>query len=80
MNVEIARAVLGWCTVINCGILLFWAVFTMVSRDWQSRLHGKFYGLSVEQFNALNWVAMVLFKMGIILFNLVPYIALRIVA
>ena len=36
--------------------------------------------LSAEQFDAINYTLMVLFKMGVVLFNLVPYIALRIVA
>jgi hypothetical protein len=33
----------------------------------------------VEQFDAIHYAGMTVFKLGIILFNLVPYIALRIV-
>ena len=36
--------------------------------------------LSAEQFDAINYGLMVLFKIGVVLFNLVPYIALRLVA
>ena len=35
--------------------------------------------MSVEQFDALHYVGMALYKLGILLLNLVPYIALRIV-
>ena len=36
--------------------------------------------LSTEQFDTVNFAGIVLYKVGILLFNLVPYIALRIVA
>jgi hypothetical protein len=36
--------------------------------------------LSAERIDAINYAGIVLFKFGIFLFNLVPYIALRIVA
>jgi hypothetical protein len=35
--------------------------------------------LSVEQFDALHYAGMALYKVGILLLNLVPYIALRLV-
>ena len=43
------------------------------------RLHGRWFQLSVQQFDALHYAGMAMFKIGILLFNLVPYIALRIV-
>jgi hypothetical protein len=36
--------------------------------------------LSTEQFDAVNFAGIALYKVGILLFNLVPWIALRIVA
>lgn len=35
--------------------------------------------MPVEKFNAINYKAMALFKLGIMIFNFVPYLALRIV-
>jgi hypothetical protein len=35
--------------------------------------------LSVEQFDMLHYAGMSIFKIGILLLNVVPYIALRIV-
>jgi hypothetical protein len=43
------------------------------------RLGGRWFRVSAEQYDVINLAGIVLFKMGIILFNLVPYIALRIV-
>ena len=79
MNIEILRNMLLWSTVINYGLLLMWAFFFVLAHDWLYRLHSKLVRVSVEQYDALNYGGMLLFKIGILLFNLVPYIALRIV-
>ena len=42
-------------------------------------LHSRWFYLSREQFDALHYAGMALYKIGILLFNLVPYIALHIV-
>jgi hypothetical protein len=39
--------------------------------------HGRWFRLSVEQFDMLHYAGMSIFKIGIILLNLVPYIALH---
>jgi hypothetical protein len=41
--------------------------------------HSRWFHLSVEQFDALHYAGIALYKIGILLFNLVPYIALRLV-
>jgi Family of unknown function (DUF6868) len=79
MNVEIVRDALLWCAVINYGVLLVWFLFFVLAHDWMHRLHGRWFRLSVEPFDAIHYAGMAIFKLGIILFNLVPYIALRIV-
>jgi hypothetical protein len=73
------RDVLLWCAVINYGVLLVWFLFFILAHDFMHRLHGRWFRLSVEQFDALHYAGMGIFKLGIILLNLVPYIALRIV-
>lgn len=79
MNILTARRVLLWCTVINYGILLVWFCFFMLAHDWMYQFHGRWFQLSVEHFDMLHYAAISIYKTGIILLNLVPYIALRIV-
>ena len=79
MTVEMLRNTLGWCAVINIGLLLWWFLFLAFAHDWTQKFHGKWFKLSTEQFDAIHYGGMGLFKMGLILFNLVPYLALRIV-
>jgi hypothetical protein len=79
MSIAIVRKVLLWCAAINYGVLLVWFLFFMLAHEWMYQLHGRWFHLSVEQFDALHYAGMALYKLGILLFNLVPYIALRIV-
>ncbi|PKN63024.1 MAG: hypothetical protein CVU57_21150 [Deltaproteobacteria bacterium HGW-Deltaproteobacteria-15] len=80
MSIEVTRHFLLWCTIINYGILLVWFLVFALGHDWIQRLHGRWFRLSSDQFDALHYAGMAIFKIGIILFNLVPLVALLIVA
>jgi len=79
MNLEIVRGVLLWCAAINYGLLLLWFLFFRFAHGWMYRFHGRWFRMPVEQFDSIHYTAMAIYKIGIILFNLVPYIALHIV-
>lgn len=80
MTIDIVRDVLLWCTVINYGLLLWWFLAFVLMHDWMYRFHGRWFRLSVEQFDAIHYAGMAAYKIGIFLLNLMPYLALRIVA
>ena len=79
MSIAIVRKVLLWCSVINYGVLIVWWLFFLLAHEWMYGLHSRWFHVSVEQFDTLHYAGMALYKIGILLFNLVPYIALRIV-
>jgi hypothetical protein len=76
MSIEATRDFLLWCTVINYGILLLWFLFFAFAHDRVQRIHGRWFRLSGEQFDVLHYGGMAIFKIGIILFNLVPFLVL----
>jgi hypothetical protein len=78
MIIEIARTFLLWCTVINYGVLLVWFLVFVFAHDWIQRIHGRWFRLSRDQFDILHYAGMSIFKIGIILFNLVPLVVLSI--
>lgn len=80
MNVEFVRNFLLWCAVINYGVLLVWFLFFILAHDWMQRLHGRWFRLSAAQFDAVHYAAMAIYKVGVLLFNLVPLLALWIIA
>jgi hypothetical protein len=79
MTLEIIRDMLAWCTVINLGLLILWVLFFKLAHDWTYRMQGKWANISVDKFDAIHYGAMAAFKLAIFVFNLVPYLALRIV-
>lgn len=76
MNTQIIRNLLLWCTVINYGVLLAWFLVFVFAHDWILRIHGRWFRLSNDQFDALHYAGMSVYKIGIILFNLTPLVAL----
>jgi hypothetical protein len=79
MSIEIARGVFLWCAVVNSGVLLWWLLFFVLAHDSMSRLHGRWFRVPADQFDAIHYTGMAVYKIGILLFNLVPYVALRVV-
>ena len=79
MSIAMVRDLLLWCSLINYGLLILWFVLFLLPHDWFYRLWGKWFHLRTEQFDAISFAGIMVFKIGILLFNVVPYIALRIV-
>ena len=80
MSIEFVRSVLLWCTVIDYGILLVWFMAFAFAHDWIQRLHGRWFCLTHDQFDAIHYAGMATFKIGIFLFNLAPCVALSLLA
>ena len=79
MRIETLRDALLWCAVMNYGLLIVWFLLFVLSHEWFYRICSRWFRLTVEQFDAINFAGIALYKLGVLLFNLVPYIALRIV-
>ncbi|MGE5219290.1 MAG: DUF6868 family protein [Chloroflexota bacterium] len=79
MSIDVVRKALLWCAVINYGILLVWFLFFVLAHDWMYLLHTRWFRLSVEQFDMLHYAGMSIFKIGILLLNLVPCVALHLI-
>jgi len=76
MSIEMARSTLLWCTVINYAVLLIWFLLYVLPHGWIYRLSGRWFRLTAEQFDIINYAGIVLYKLGILLLNLVPLGAL----
>ena len=79
MNIQTVRKALLWCTVINYGMLIVWFLSFWIGHDSMYDLNRIWFRVTIEEFDAVNFGGILLYKVGIILFNLVPCIALYIV-
>lgn len=74
---ETAHSLLGHCLLINVGILIFWFVVYGLARELIAKFHGKIFRLAPEQMEAIHYGGMGLYKLLIIVFNLVPWLAMK---
>lgn len=74
------RAVLGWCTLLNFGLLVFVALMLRLVGRSIRQLHARLFGLHEEQLPLVYFQWMAHYKTFVLFFNLMPYLALRLVA
>jgi len=79
MNIRKIRRFLGICTLLNYAILIFWFAVFSLSYDWLYRVHTSWFPMSKENYNVINFLAMAVYKILVLVLNLIPYIALSIV-
>ena len=77
MDINQVTMFFGWCSVINLAVFAFSALFIIVFKDFTTGIHSKLMGVDAAQLPALYFKFMGDFKMFIIIFNLTPYIALK---
>lgn len=65
-----------WSLAANYFVLVLWFGAWVFARPWLRRLHGRWFRLSDESFEAIHYGGMAVFKIGIFLFNLAPLFAL----
>ena len=78
ISIYTAREFFGWCTVINICILLIVTIFIAFARSTISVIHSKLFKLNDTDLSRLYFQFLAQYKLAIYIFNLVPYIALRI--
>ena len=70
------KELLLWCVGINYAVLFVWFGAFVYAHDLMYRLHTRWFKLPVETFDAIHYAGMSIYKIGVILFNLVPLAAL----
>ena len=78
MDITILKSLLGWCLVINYGVLLFWFAVLMLARDWITGLHSRMFDIDAATVSSAHYTLMGHFKLLVFVFNLAPWIALLI--
>jgi len=78
MTIETLRTFFGWCTVINIGLLMFSSIFVIVIRGAALRIHGKMFNLDEKYLSQAYFQFLAQYKIAIIVLNVVPYFALKV--
>ena len=78
MNIETICEFLGWCTIINYGLMILAFLKVYVLRNTLAQFRQELFGLDEESVRRLQGQFFVNYQLVIIVFTLTPYIALSI--
>jgi hypothetical protein len=77
LNRDNLRRFLGWCSVINLGILIYWILALTLGNELVFQIHTWWFDIPHDRFDEIHYTLMGYFKLAIILFNVTPYLVLR---
>ena len=79
MSIELTRSFFCGARLSTTFLLSVWFLVFTLAHDWMRRLHGRWFRLSYEQLILLHYLGMSIYSIGILLFNLLPFIVLWII-
>ena len=77
MTIDQLTAFFGWMAVLNFGLLFVSTIGLFAFRDLGIRIHQKFMGLSQEDLQRAYFRYLATYKLLVLVFNVIPYVALR---
>tara|TARA_R110001583_G_scaffold171120_3_gene324623 strand:- start:2292 stop:2534 length:243 start_codon:yes stop_codon:yes gene_type:complete len=78
MTLEVLTEFLGWASVINIAILLLSTIGLIAMRNAITGIHSKLFGLDEKDLGRAYFQYLAQYKIAIIVLNITPYIALKI--
>ena len=79
MDIQTLTTFLMWCTILNFVLMSISFLMCVFAGDWVYRLHCKWFPLPRETFNVMLYSFISFYKFMFFFFNVIPYVALRLV-
>jgi len=76
MNSDFLWRILLWSLAFNYLVLFIWFFAFVFARPRLRKLHGRWFQMPDSAFDAIHYGGMAVYKIGILLFNLAPLVAL----
>ena len=80
MTIQAVTEFLGWMTVINIIVLSLSTLAVITLRDMMANIRSRLFGLDEAYLGKAYFQYLGQLKVAIIVFNIAPYIALKIMA
>jgi len=80
MIIEVLVRFFMWCSVLNLALLALSVLAATLGGEYLYRMHGRWFSLPREQFKSVIFTVISLYKIGILLFCIVPWITLLIIS
>lgn len=79
-NLDVIAGILIRCFVGGMALLLIWFAWYVFGSDWVYQVHSRWFQLPRQTFDAIHYAGMAITKIAIILFFLLPWIAIKLVS
>jgi len=79
MDIQALTSFFMWCTILNAGLYIYMAAVCVFAPDWLYRMQVRWFQIPRETWDVAIYAFLGLYKMVVIVFNLVPYLALSII-
>jgi len=77
MDQQYLARVLLKCIILGCGLLLLWFIIVLVGGNAAFALHSMIFDITRHDFDLLQYWGMGLTKIFILVFFVIPFIAIR---
>ena len=79
MDLDRLQEFLLWSLLVNTGIYMISLVGVLSLRRFMCKIHAKLFGVSEETVNKVIYLYLAIYKLLLIVFNLVPWIAIQLI-
>ena len=79
MNLDQLTEFFKWMTIINIVLLVLSSVITMILKNVMCKMHGKLFGIKEESVALVAYGYLGMYKVLVLVFNIVPYISLLLI-
>ncbi|MGV7222299.1 MAG: DUF6868 family protein [Nitrospinales bacterium] len=80
MAIETLTEFFGWTSIFNSVVLIVSSLTVVMGRKFISKMHSKTFGLTEQELCRAYFQYLAQFKIVTIVFSLVPYLTLKIMA
>ncbi len=79
MDIEMLSRFLMWCTILNMGLLVLSFLILAFAGDFVYKIHSKWFSMPRETLNVVLYSSLILYKVIILAFNIIPWAVLMII-
>ena len=79
-SIETLATFFGWCLVINLGVILAAALFFGFAHEFAGKMQARIFGVTKEEAKASFSHIFLQYRLAFVVFNVAPYIALKIMS
>ena len=79
LDIQTLQSFFMWCTILNFALLIVTSLICSVAGGFVYWIQSLFFNISRETFDAAMWCWIALYKLLVIVFCAVPWVALMII-